>query len=202
MIGEKYLAKECVGSNRVLKRTIATSRCNDNRDELHPETANHSHTPTTRPLLIGNGRGKILETCFWNGSLSSAGSNPGNNGHAVSFDESEDSGRTGKDESLLATSSSSKNESGVAIERQGILRNSSRFQHLAVPPSTAVTPALSNGGFKNGVPAVEISLSQRLSPSNSITSSNSYGVIRGDNVTVKCEVDANPPVNRYILQEE
>ena len=25
-----------------------------------------------------------------------------------------------------------------------------------------------------------------------------FGVIRGDNVTVKCEVDANPPVTRWV----
>src|SRR5579862_2149687 len=30
---ERYLAKECFGSNRLLKRTIATSRSDDNRDE-------------------------------------------------------------------------------------------------------------------------------------------------------------------------
>ncbi len=31
---ERYLAKECVGSNRLLTRTIATSRGDDNRDEF------------------------------------------------------------------------------------------------------------------------------------------------------------------------
>jgi hypothetical protein len=31
---ERYLAKECVGSNRALKRTIAVSRGDDDRDEL------------------------------------------------------------------------------------------------------------------------------------------------------------------------
>ena len=30
---ERYLAKECVGSNRALTRTIATSRSDDNQNE-------------------------------------------------------------------------------------------------------------------------------------------------------------------------
>jgi hypothetical protein len=32
-IASSNIAKECVGSNRQLKRTIATSRSDDNRDE-------------------------------------------------------------------------------------------------------------------------------------------------------------------------
>ena len=35
----RYLAKECVGSNRALKRTIATSRSDDDRDELTSATS-------------------------------------------------------------------------------------------------------------------------------------------------------------------
>ena len=41
---ERYLAKECFGSNRALTRTIATSRCNDDRHESHQYTVN---IPTT-----------------------------------------------------------------------------------------------------------------------------------------------------------
>jgi len=36
-IGEQYFAKECVGSNRLSKRTIATSRGDDNRVEKNRE---------------------------------------------------------------------------------------------------------------------------------------------------------------------
>ncbi len=34
---ERYLAKECVGSNRALTRTIATSRSDDNQNESQEE---------------------------------------------------------------------------------------------------------------------------------------------------------------------
>jgi hypothetical protein len=46
---ERYLAKECVGSNRAWQRTIATSRSDENRDEARNGTAasaRHGPRPT------------------------------------------------------------------------------------------------------------------------------------------------------------
>ena len=45
---ERYLAKECVGSNRALTRTIATSRSDDNLERVKPAPNEGTHLEEPR----------------------------------------------------------------------------------------------------------------------------------------------------------